>query len=130
VPFGYPRDEAVHEDPRFALLRAHPCPGDEEYEAQARQVAPPPIDTHERHDTGDDHDPSPQNPARAGAAASLGGLAAVAVAQPRPSCASAICTRRRSTARSGSASSRARGSKRGLDMELIQFTTGLSCSGR
>src|SRR5205085_8585948 len=23
VPFGYPRDEAVHEDPRFALLRAH-----------------------------------------------------------------------------------------------------------
>jgi NitT/TauT family transport system ATP-binding protein len=22
VPFGYPRDEAVHEDPRFAALRA------------------------------------------------------------------------------------------------------------
>jgi len=40
VPFGYPRDEAVHEDPRFALLRAH-IRGlvMKEYEAQARQAA-------------------------------------------------------------------------------------------
>jgi NitT/TauT family transport system ATP-binding protein len=39
VPFGYPRDESVHEDPRFALLRAH-IRGlvMKEYEAQARQA--------------------------------------------------------------------------------------------
>ena len=30
VPFGYPRDESVHEDPRFAAAaRPHPRPGDE-----------------------------------------------------------------------------------------------------
>ena len=41
VPFGYPRDEAVHEDPRFALLRAHiRALVMKEYEAQARQAAP------------------------------------------------------------------------------------------
>jgi NitT/TauT family transport system ATP-binding protein len=40
VPFGYPRDEAVHEDPRFALLRAHlRALVMKEYEAQARQAA-------------------------------------------------------------------------------------------
>ena len=40
VPFGYPRDEAVHEDPRFALLRAHiRTLVMKEYEAQARQAA-------------------------------------------------------------------------------------------
>jgi NitT/TauT family transport system ATP-binding protein len=39
VPFGYPRDEAVHEDPRFALLRAHiRALVMKEYEAQARQA--------------------------------------------------------------------------------------------
>ena len=41
VPFGYPRDEAVHEDPRFALLRAHiRTLVMKEYEAQAKQAAP------------------------------------------------------------------------------------------
>ena len=41
VPFGYPRDEAVHEDPRFALLRAHiRTLVMKEYEAQARQAKP------------------------------------------------------------------------------------------
>jgi NitT/TauT family transport system ATP-binding protein len=41
VPFGYPRQESVHEDPRFAALRAQ-IRGlvMEEYEAQARQSAP------------------------------------------------------------------------------------------
>jgi NitT/TauT family transport system ATP-binding protein len=40
VPFGYPRDEAVHEDPRFALLRAHiRTLVMKEYEAQAKQAA-------------------------------------------------------------------------------------------
>ena len=40
VPFGYPRDEAVHEDPRFALLRAHiRTLVMKEYEAQAQQAA-------------------------------------------------------------------------------------------
>ena len=30
VPFGYPRDEALHEDPRLRrAARAHPRPGDE-----------------------------------------------------------------------------------------------------
>ena len=39
VPFGYPRDESVHEDPRFALLRAHiRTLVMKEYEAQARQA--------------------------------------------------------------------------------------------
>ncbi|HET6598828.1 MAG TPA: ABC transporter ATP-binding protein, partial [Burkholderiaceae bacterium] len=39
VPFGYPRTERVHEDPRFAQLRAqiHELVM-EEYEAQARQA--------------------------------------------------------------------------------------------
>ena len=38
VPFGYPRDESVHEDPRFASLRAQiRALVMEEYEAQARQ---------------------------------------------------------------------------------------------
>ena len=40
VPFGYPRDESVHEDPRFALLRAHiRTLVMKEYEAQVRQAA-------------------------------------------------------------------------------------------
>ena len=40
VPFGYPRSESVHEDPRFALLRAHiRTLVMKEYEAQARQAA-------------------------------------------------------------------------------------------
>jgi NitT/TauT family transport system ATP-binding protein len=40
VPFGYPRDEAVHEDARFALLRAHiRTLVMKEYEAQAKQAA-------------------------------------------------------------------------------------------
>ncbi|MEO5734964.1 MAG: ABC transporter ATP-binding protein [Rubrivivax sp.] len=39
VPFGYPRDEAVHEDPRFAALRAEiRALVMQEYEAQARQT--------------------------------------------------------------------------------------------
>lgn len=39
VPFGYPRDETVHEDPRFATLRAEiRALVMEEYEAQAQQV--------------------------------------------------------------------------------------------
>ncbi len=39
VPFGYPRTEKVHEDPRFAMLRAHVrALVMEEYEAQARQA--------------------------------------------------------------------------------------------
>lgn len=39
VPFGYPRDESVHEDPRFAALRAQiRTLVMEEYEAQARQA--------------------------------------------------------------------------------------------
>jgi NitT/TauT family transport system ATP-binding protein len=39
VPFGYPRSESVHEDPRFATLRAqiHALVR-QEYEAQARQA--------------------------------------------------------------------------------------------
>jgi NitT/TauT family transport system ATP-binding protein len=38
VPFGYPRDESVHEDPRFAALRAQIRDlVMQEYEAQARQ---------------------------------------------------------------------------------------------
>ena len=38
VPFGYPRDESVHEDPRFAALRAQiRALVMQEYEAQARQ---------------------------------------------------------------------------------------------
>ncbi|MDQ2779101.1 MAG: ABC transporter ATP-binding protein [Pseudomonadota bacterium] len=42
VPFGYPRDEAVHEDPRFAALRAQiRALVMEEYEAQARQTSRP-----------------------------------------------------------------------------------------
>lgn len=40
VPFGYPRGEAVHEDPRFAALRAEiRALVMEEYAAQARQQA-------------------------------------------------------------------------------------------
>ena len=40
VPFGYPRSESVHEDPRFATLRAEiRALVMEEYEAQARQAA-------------------------------------------------------------------------------------------
>ncbi len=40
VPFGYPRDESVHEDPRFAALRAQiRALVMQEYEAQARQSA-------------------------------------------------------------------------------------------
>jgi NitT/TauT family transport system ATP-binding protein len=43
VPFGYPRDESVHEDPRFASLRAQiRVLVMEEYEAQARQAAAAP----------------------------------------------------------------------------------------
>ena len=39
VPFGYPRAENVHEDPRFAELRAHIRElVMQEYEAQARQA--------------------------------------------------------------------------------------------
>ena len=39
VPFGYPRDESVHEDPRFAHMRARiRTLVMEEYEAQARQA--------------------------------------------------------------------------------------------
>jgi len=39
VPFGYPRSEKVHEDPRFAALRARiRSLVMEEYEAQARQA--------------------------------------------------------------------------------------------
>ena len=41
VPFGYPRDASVHEDPRFAALRAQiRVLVMEEYEAQARQARP------------------------------------------------------------------------------------------
>jgi NitT/TauT family transport system ATP-binding protein len=41
VPFAYPRSESVHEDPRFAALRAEiRVLVMEEYEAQARQSAP------------------------------------------------------------------------------------------
>ena len=41
VPFAYPREEAIHEDPRFAALRAQiRTLVMEEYEAQARQAAP------------------------------------------------------------------------------------------
>ena len=40
VPFPYPRDESIHEDPRFAALRAQiRALVMEEYEAQARQQA-------------------------------------------------------------------------------------------
>ncbi|NUZ04720.1 ABC transporter ATP-binding protein [Piscinibacter koreensis] len=40
VPFGYPRDESVHEDPRFAALRAQiRALVMQEYEAQARLAA-------------------------------------------------------------------------------------------
>lgn len=40
VPFGYPRSESVHEDPRFATLRAEiRALVMEEYEAQARQAS-------------------------------------------------------------------------------------------
>jgi NitT/TauT family transport system ATP-binding protein len=43
VPFPYPRREAVHEDPRFAALRARIRDlVMQEYAAQARQAAPPP----------------------------------------------------------------------------------------
>ncbi len=39
VPFGYPRNESVHEDPRFAMLRSHiRTLVMQEYEAQARQA--------------------------------------------------------------------------------------------
>ena len=41
VPFAYPRSESVHEDPRFAALRAQiRALVMEEYEAQARQAVP------------------------------------------------------------------------------------------
>jgi NitT/TauT family transport system ATP-binding protein len=41
VPFAYPRSESVHEDARFAMLRAEiRALVMEEYEAQARQSAP------------------------------------------------------------------------------------------
>ena len=44
VPFAYPRREAVHEDPRFAALRAQIRElVMEEYEAQARQAVPVPL---------------------------------------------------------------------------------------
>jgi NitT/TauT family transport system ATP-binding protein len=40
VPFGYPRDESVHEDPRFAALRSQiRALVMQEYEAQARLAA-------------------------------------------------------------------------------------------
>jgi NitT/TauT family transport system ATP-binding protein len=39
LPFGYPRSEALHEDPRFGELRSHIRElVMQEYEAQARQV--------------------------------------------------------------------------------------------
>jgi NitT/TauT family transport system ATP-binding protein len=42
VPFGYPRSESVHEDPRFAALRAQiRALVMEEYEVQARQAVRP-----------------------------------------------------------------------------------------
>lgn len=42
IPFGYPRAEDVHEDPRFAELRAHIRDlVMQEYEAQARQAVRP-----------------------------------------------------------------------------------------
>jgi sulfonate transport system ATP-binding protein len=41
VPFAYPRQEAIHEEPRFAALRAQiRTLVMEEYEAQAKQAAP------------------------------------------------------------------------------------------
>jgi NitT/TauT family transport system ATP-binding protein len=41
VPFGYPRSEPVHEDPRFATLRAEiRALVMQEYEAQAKQAVP------------------------------------------------------------------------------------------
>jgi NitT/TauT family transport system ATP-binding protein len=44
VPFAYPRQEAIHEDHRFAALRAQiRTLVMEEYEAQARQAAPTPV---------------------------------------------------------------------------------------
>ena len=45
VPFGYPRDASVHEDPRFAALRAEiRALVMQEYEAQARQAVPAAVD--------------------------------------------------------------------------------------
>jgi len=41
VPFAYPRHESIHEDHRFAELRAQiRALVMEEYEAQAKQAAP------------------------------------------------------------------------------------------
>ena len=45
VPFGYPRDESVHEDPRFATLRAQiRALVMQEYAAQARQAVGAAVD--------------------------------------------------------------------------------------
>ena len=67
----------------------------------------------------------PRRPA-AGAGAGARRLGAPAIAQAaHQGAASATCTRRRSTARSGSASDRGASTKHGLELELIQFTTGL-----
>ena len=98
----------------------------EEYAAQARQAVPArlaagrrpripakPTRPHHRPHTGDDHDPSPQNRSsgrRRRRRCSARRLRRRTRSRRRaPSCASATCTRPRSTARSGSASNRARG---------------------
>ena len=79
VPFGYPRDEAVHEDPRFAAAaRPHPHPGDERVRSASpagqgrrrliRSTRPP--------DRRTTMTLRRRTLLQAGAAASLGGIAA------------------------------------------------------
>ena len=131
----------MHEDYRFAELRAHiRALVMEEYEAQAQQaVAGRPSADRASHDLAehDDqpitttnrrrHDPSPQNPSsgRRRRRRTLAGFAAHAFAQARtklrvgylhtPAVDGQIWLGQQSGA----------WTKRGLDMELIQFTTGL-----
>ena len=132
----------MHEDHRFAELRAH-IRGlvMEEYEAQAKQAvpsrslaadrrrSPQRTDTHRAQTTtGDDHDPSPQNRSsgrRRRRQRSARRLRRHAFAQARtklrvgylhtPAVDGQIWLGQQSGA----------WTKRGLDMELIQFTTGL-----
>ena len=129
VPFGYPRDEAVHEDPRFALLRAHiRTLVMKEYEAQARQAKR--RRRLIRSTITTDHEETTMTLRRrtllqAGAAASLGGIAAVAVAQPRTKLRVGYLHTPAVDGQIWLGQQSGVWTKRGLDLELIQFTTGL-----
>ena len=124
VPFGYPRDEARARGPalRRRCARTSATLVMQEYAAQAQPGRARPIDltdvirpsrqTASLTTTGDDHDPPPQNPAsgrRRRRHRRRSRLRRRVRAGAHQAARSATCTRRRSTARSGSASNRARG---------------------